>query len=176
MDEGRGGMRSAFRPYVLCLDHRPSIGSKNDHSYRPGGKILLERNVLVAGYENLYACLLGLIEQIPVQQLCPTHLVDGADIMCPQDLSNAYWHILVKKDLGHESWRTGSPILRDRGATFRKSPRRSPQAYIRPWRCRRRLAPVCAFPSRPRRPIPYQPSARHQGISTNPSETPSVTG
>jgi hypothetical protein len=51
----------------LCLDHRPSIGSKNDHSYRSGGKVLLKRDVLVAGYENLNACLLGLIEQIPVQ-------------------------------------------------------------------------------------------------------------
>jgi hypothetical protein len=51
----------------LFLDHRPPIGSKNDHSYRPGGKILLERDVLVTGYENLNACLLGLIEQTPVQ-------------------------------------------------------------------------------------------------------------
>jgi hypothetical protein len=87
----------------LCLDNRPSIGSKNDHSYRPGGKVLLERDVLVAGYENLNSCLRGLIKQISVQQPRPTHLVDCTDVMCPQDPSNAYRHILVKQDLGHES-------------------------------------------------------------------------
>jgi hypothetical protein len=58
----RDRMRNRAR---LCLDHRPSIGSKNNHSYRPGGKVLLERDVLVAGYENLNSCLRGLIKQSP---------------------------------------------------------------------------------------------------------------
>jgi hypothetical protein len=45
----------------LCLDHRPSISSKNDDSYWSGGKVLLERDVLVAGYEDFNACRRGLI-------------------------------------------------------------------------------------------------------------------
>ena len=73
----------------LCLDHRPSIGSKNDHSYLPGGKVLLERNVLVAGYENLNSCLRGPIKQFSVRQPCPTHLIHGANVMRRQDPPNA---------------------------------------------------------------------------------------
>jgi hypothetical protein len=45
----------------LCLDHRPSISSKNDDSYWSGGKVLLERDVLVASYEDFNACRRGLI-------------------------------------------------------------------------------------------------------------------
>ncbi len=87
----------------LCLDHRPSIGSENDHSHLPSDEVLLERDVLVAGYENLNSCLRGLIKQASVQQPCPTHLIDGTDVMRPQDPPNAYRHILVKQDSGHES-------------------------------------------------------------------------
>jgi hypothetical protein len=96
-----------------CLDHRPSIGRKNDHSYRPGGKVLLERDVLVAGYEDLSACLRSLIEQIFVRQAYPTHLIDGPDVMSPQDPPNAHRYIMVEQDLGHKAWRTGSPIVHD---------------------------------------------------------------
>jgi hypothetical protein len=72
----------------LCLDHRPPIGSKNDHSHLPSSEVLLEWDALVAGHENLISCLRGLIDQIAVRQPCPSHLIDGADVMCPQDPPN----------------------------------------------------------------------------------------
>ncbi len=61
-----------LNPARPCLDHRPSIGSKNDHRYPPAAKVLLESNVLVAGYEDLNSCPRCLIKQISVQQPPPS--------------------------------------------------------------------------------------------------------
>jgi hypothetical protein len=41
--------------------------SNSDHRYLPTAEVLLESDVLVAGYENLDSCLRGLITRISVQ-------------------------------------------------------------------------------------------------------------
>jgi hypothetical protein len=87
----------------VCAVTYQTIGSKNNYRYLPTAKVLLESDVLVTGYEHLNSCVCGPIKQISVQQPGPAHLIDGMDVMCSQDPPNAYGHILVKQDLGHES-------------------------------------------------------------------------